>query len=78
MGDECDGCASDRARPRYAIRGTPHRCPLHWVAALDLALSLAPATLVPSHTRPLHGDTEVRGVLTAYRWGGVHSLGLGI
>ena len=41
------------------------------MAALDLGLSLGPATLVPQHTRPLHGEQEVRGVLTAYRWGRV-------
>ena len=36
---------------RYAIRGTPHRSTLQWVAALDTMLSLHPAILVPQVTR---------------------------
>ena len=36
---------------RYAIRGTPHRSTLQWVAALDTVLALAPATLVPQVSR---------------------------
>ena len=36
---------------RYAIRGTPHRSTLQWVAALDTMLSLHPAILVPQVSR---------------------------
>jgi len=51
----------------YAIRGTMHRDTLQWVAALDIMLDLSPSHLVPQHTRPLHGEETIRGIVTAYR-----------
>ncbi|XP_023348024.1 uncharacterized protein LOC111716758 isoform X2 [Eurytemora carolleeae] len=51
----------------YAIRGTMHRDTLQWVEALDLMIQLEPDILVPQHTRPLHGRSEVLQTITAYR-----------
>ena len=44
-----------------------HRDTLQWVAALDIMLDLSPSHLVPQHTRPLHGEETIRGIVTAYR-----------
>jgi alkyl sulfatase BDS1-like metallo-beta-lactamase superfamily hydrolase len=51
----------------YTIRGTSFRDPLKWVASLDRMRALKPAVLVPSHTRPVVGETEIAQTLTAYR-----------
>ena len=51
----------------YTIRGTSYRDPLLWVQSLDRMRSLNADFLVPSHTRPLSGSTDVRAALTDYR-----------
>jgi alkyl sulfatase BDS1-like metallo-beta-lactamase superfamily hydrolase len=57
-----------RAFPNlYAIRGTAYRDLLKWVASLDKLRALNAAYLVPSHTRPLSGEAEIRETVTAYR-----------
>jgi alkyl sulfatase BDS1-like metallo-beta-lactamase superfamily hydrolase len=57
-----------RAFPNlYAIRGTAYRDVLKWVASLDKLRTLKAAYLVPSHTRPLSGEAEIRDTVTAYR-----------
>ena len=40
---------------------------MHWVKAVDLMRSLKPKVLVPQHTRPIEGETEISEILTAYR-----------
>ena len=57
-----------RAFPNlYAIRGTPHRDLMLWVDSLDKAIALQPKYLVPSHTRPLHGEKYIEDLLSVYR-----------
>jgi alkyl sulfatase BDS1-like metallo-beta-lactamase superfamily hydrolase len=51
----------------YAIRGTPVRDVLQWVASLDAMRALRPAFLVPGHTLPLSGADEIFSRLTDYR-----------
>jgi linear primary-alkylsulfatase len=51
----------------YTIRGTPYRDPEQWVAAIDMMRALKPKYLVPSHGRPLKGQSEIAAVLTDYR-----------
>jgi len=63
-------CADDlyRAFPNlYAIRGTKPRSLKKWVSSLDKIIDLNPATLVPSHTRPVDGEGRVMKLLTEYR-----------
>ena len=57
-----------RAFPNlYSIRGTTYRDPQKWASSLDKMRELAPAFLVPSHTRPIIGADLVKHVLTDYR-----------
>ena len=51
----------------YAIRGTPHRDIMKWVNSLDKMIALQPKYLVPSHTRPLHGEKYIEELLSVYR-----------
>jgi alkyl sulfatase BDS1-like metallo-beta-lactamase superfamily hydrolase len=51
----------------YAIRGTPVRDVLEWVASIDAMRALRPAFLVPGHTLPVSGEAEIRERLTDYR-----------
>lgn len=51
----------------YTIRGTLYRDVLDWVASLDAMRERRPLHLVPSHTRPLHGEEVVLAALTDYR-----------
>jgi len=51
----------------YAIRGTPTRDVLQWVASLDVMRALEPAFLVPGHTLPVSGENEIHARLTDYR-----------
>ena len=51
----------------YTIRGTYYRDVVQWVQSLDVMRALHPAHLVPSHTRPVSGEDEIAGILTAYR-----------
>jgi len=51
----------------YAIRGTPTRDVLTWVASLDAMRALSPAFLVPGHTLPVSGEAEIHTRLTDYR-----------
>ncbi|MCB9796023.1 MAG: MBL fold metallo-hydrolase [Alphaproteobacteria bacterium] len=51
----------------YTIRGTPYRDIRAWVDSLDTMRDLAPEHLVPQHGRPVSGEAEVMGILTAYR-----------
>ena len=59
-----------RAFPNlYAIRGVRLRPVDHWVASLGTMIDLRAEHLVPSHTRPISGASNVRAALTAYRDG---------
>ncbi|XP_062574263.1 linear primary-alkylsulfatase-like [Saccostrea cucullata] len=63
-------CADDmyKAFPNlYAIRGTPDRNLLQWVESIDTIIEYNPQFLVPSHTRPLVGKSNIQEVLTVYR-----------
>ncbi|USG62069.1 MBL fold metallo-hydrolase [Sneathiella marina] len=51
----------------YAIRGTAYRDVMDWVKSLDKMRALKPEILVPSHTRPIHGEAEIFQTLTDYR-----------
>ena len=51
------------------IRGARVRVPEEWMASLEMMIALAPAAVVPGHTRPVLGDEAARGALTAYRDG---------
>jgi alkyl sulfatase BDS1-like metallo-beta-lactamase superfamily hydrolase len=51
----------------YAIRGTTTRDVLQWVASLDTMRALRPAFLVPGHTLPVTGESEIQERLTDYR-----------
>ena len=59
-----------RAFPNVSpIRGARLRSPETWIASLDRVISLQPASVVPSHTRPVLGAEAVRTALTTYRDG---------
>ena len=59
-----------RAFPNlYAIRGVRLRPVDQWIASLGTMIDLGAEHLVPSHTRPISGATDVRVALTAYRDG---------
>ena len=51
----------------YAIRGTPYRDVRQWAASLTKMIGENAEYLIPSHTRPVSGEREVRERLTAYR-----------
>jgi alkyl sulfatase BDS1-like metallo-beta-lactamase superfamily hydrolase len=51
----------------YTIRGTSYRDPRQWADAIDAMRALRPEILVPSHTRPLHGEALIYDTLTDYR-----------
>ncbi|MHB8908095.1 MAG: alkyl sulfatase dimerization domain-containing protein [Syntrophales bacterium] len=51
----------------YTIRGTSPRPVDDWIRSLDEMRRLAPAHLVPMHTRPLHGREAIASALTDYR-----------
>ncbi|TGK08569.1 MBL fold metallo-hydrolase [Leptospira fletcheri] len=51
----------------YTIRGTWFRSLKNWYRSIDLARSLKPEFVVPSHGRPLSGAKEIYGILTDYR-----------
>ena len=51
----------------YAIRGTPYRDVREWADSLTKMIGENAQYLVPSHTRPVSGEREVREVLTTYR-----------
>ncbi len=51
----------------YTIRGTAYRDVNNWKNSLDAIRKMAPSILVPSHTRPLEGKSEVYKALTDYR-----------
>ncbi|MDP9140886.1 MAG: MBL fold metallo-hydrolase [Pseudomonadota bacterium] len=53
----------------YTIRGTSYRDPRQWADSLDAMRALKPEILVPSHTRPLHGEALIYNTLTDYRDG---------
>jgi alkyl sulfatase BDS1-like metallo-beta-lactamase superfamily hydrolase len=59
-----------RAFPNISpIRGARLRTPEDWIASLEKMIDLGPEYVVPSHTRPVLGNTAARGALTAYRDG---------
>ena len=63
-------CADDvyKAFPNlYAIRGTPDRNLLQWVESIDTIIGYNPQYLVPSHTRPVVGQSNIQEILMAYR-----------
>lgn len=51
----------------YAIRGTAYRDVRQWADSLDLMLAEGAEHLIPSHTRPISGASEIRTRLTNYR-----------
>lgn len=51
----------------YTLRGTSYRDPRAWADAIDAMRALQPAVLVPSHTRPLVGETAIEDALRDYR-----------
>lgn len=51
----------------YTIRGTSYRDVNSWKKSLDLIRRIRPSYLVPSHTRPIEGDTTIYKILTDYR-----------
>ena len=53
----------------YTIRGTSPRPVDAWIASLDAMRRRAPRSLVPSHTLPLRGESEIAVALTRYRDG---------
>ena len=53
----------------YAIRGTKFRNPMEWVRSLDKIRTLDAMYLVPSHSRPISGNENVKKALTDYRDG---------
>jgi alkyl sulfatase BDS1-like metallo-beta-lactamase superfamily hydrolase len=57
----------------YAIRGARLRPIDQWIASLGLMIDLGADYLVPGHTRPVLGSTNVRAALTTYR-DGIKSL----
>lgn len=51
----------------YAIRGTGYRDVLDWANSVDRMLQEEPEFLVPGHTRPILGKSQVTETLTNYR-----------
>jgi uncharacterized sulfatase len=51
----------------YAIRGTPYRDVRAWAQSNDAMLQEGASALVPGHTRPIIGETQVAQALTDYR-----------
>ncbi len=59
-----------RAFPNIvAVRGVPLRRADHWYQSLAKMIAEQPQFLVPSHTRPILGENNVRDALTAYHDG---------
>jgi alkyl sulfatase BDS1-like metallo-beta-lactamase superfamily hydrolase len=59
-----------RAFPNlYTIRGTSPRPVGQWIESLDLMRRLEPEIVLPSHTKPVLGSTEVQTALRQYRDG---------
>ncbi len=50
----------------YTIRGTYYRDVKQWANSLDQIRALGAEHLVPSHTRPVHGQDKVAELLTDY------------
>jgi len=50
----------------YTIRGTPYRDVIAWAASLDRMRYLQPEILIPSHTEPITGKTNVENILKDY------------
>jgi len=53
----------------YAIRGAAPRPVQRWVDSLTTLIALGAEHVVPGHTRPVSGEANARGALTAYRDG---------
>lgn len=51
----------------YTIRGTPFRDPRDWVKSLDLMRSFNAEVMVPQHSQPVFGASEVEERLRNYR-----------
>lgn len=51
----------------YTIRGTSPRPVKEWIKSLDKMRARAPEFLIPSHTQPVVGQTEVQNSLRDYR-----------
>lgn len=59
-----------RAFPNlYTIRGTTARPVDDWILSIDKMRRLQPEILVPGHTEPVKGKTEIASILQAYRDG---------
>lgn len=50
----------------YTIRGTPYRDVITWAASLDKMRYLQPEILIPSHTEPVTGKTNIENILKDY------------
>jgi len=50
----------------YTIRGTPYRDVSAWAASLDKMRYLQPEILIPSHTEPITGKTNIERTLKDY------------
>ncbi|MCD1295074.1 MBL fold metallo-hydrolase [Methanocella sp. CWC-04] len=51
----------------YSIRGSRFRDPVKWFKSIDKLREFPAKHMVPSHGRPVSGNKNIRGILTAYR-----------
>jgi alkyl sulfatase BDS1-like metallo-beta-lactamase superfamily hydrolase len=51
----------------YTLRGAVYRDPMNYVNALDKVIPLNAKYLVPSHVKPVYGETEVKQILVSTR-----------
>lgn len=51
----------------YTIRGAPNRDVVRWASSIDTMIATEPDILVPSHTQPVYGASEIRIRLQNYR-----------
>lgn len=51
----------------YAIRGSPSRNPWKWIESLDVMRGLRSDIMLPLHTRPVHGESDIFSLITDYR-----------
>ena len=50
----------------YTIRGTPYRDVRKWSDSVRAMADLKPSVMVPSHTEPVYGETEIEQLLNDY------------
>jgi alkyl sulfatase BDS1-like metallo-beta-lactamase superfamily hydrolase len=51
----------------YTLRGTKPRWPLEYISSITRVLNLKPEILLPSHGRPIYGNSTITACLTRYR-----------